>query len=183
MRPGFVALLPAVLLLGCGSGGGGSDPAADSACIGSFVGGTDTSQNIQCTSFCGFPEDPRRAFDGDRASYAGYAWGAGSTAVLGVRAQSGVVFPAGNFAGALMLIPPAYVGTQWTISTYLDGVPQETRTPENASGDDPANPSGTDEFYGFTTSLPFDEVQLAMSGGAAAINPREVRVYEFCSAR
>lgn len=83
-----------------------------------------------------------------------------------------------------MVIPTEYFpGSTWAINTYLNGVPQESRTPANASGGDPNNPSGADDFYGLTTSLAFDQVEFVLNGGTAGLNPPEVRVYEFCSQR
>ena len=170
-------------LAACEAGDNG-DLASVSACIGTFSGGA-VSTNVGGCSICG-TSNGGLAVDGARASYASLRLGDGATD-LRATAPSGVVFPAGNFAGALMLIPQSYAPqTQWTVTTYLNGLPQESRTPANASGDDPANPTGTDDFYGFTSSMPFDAVEFHLSGGSPGINTStvpEIRVYEFCGTR
>jgi hypothetical protein len=187
----WLVICAALALPACGGGGGGDGGVAVQGCVGSFLGGSAVGAGGSCTA-CSTPDNEaerRRAFDGIRASSADYSFGPGSAFEAGVRAQNGVVFPAGRFAGVLMNIPTEYTGSTWTISTLLDGVPKETRTPANAVGDDPETPSGMDAYYGFSTSEPFDEVRFTFSGGAATdgentvIGPPKIRLYEFCSDR
>lgn len=184
MKRHLAAVLATVVLGAC-SEGGSSDPASQSACIGSFSGASVQNSQVGSCSICGTTR-PEMAVDGIRASYAGFKVGYGDRA-LRATAPEAVVFPAGNFAGALMLIPPEYAPqTTWTITTYLAGLPQETRTPGNADGANPEEAAGTDEFYGFTTTLPFDAVEVRLTGGVPALNSDgvpEVRFYEFCGDR
>ena len=177
-----LALTMALALAAC-DGGGSGDSTPASGCVGSFLGGTVTNNVTECTGSCSSPTTPTHAIDGQRNTYAEFSSTSGSR-TLSARTQSGIVFPAGNFAGALMVIPTEYFpGSSWTINTYLNGVPQESRTPANTSGGDPNNPSGADDYYGLTTSLAFDQVEFVLNGGTAGLNPPEVRVYEFCSQR
>ena len=183
MKPAvFVLPLLSLALAACDAGNG--DPAAGGSCVGSFAGGAVTQVAGGC-SICG-TRDGEQAVDGQRGSFASVQL-AGGELDFRATAPAGVVFPAGNFAGALMLIPQGYSPqTTWVVTTYLGGVPQESRTPANAEGDDPANPTGTDDYYGFRTALAFDAVEFRMSGGSPGINGNsvpDVRVYEFCGAK
>lgn len=158
---------------------GGGEP-----CVGSFLDGSYSASANACT-ICG-SADPERTIDGSRSSY-GSRYQTSGTYSLRAVAPSGVIFPAGNFAGALMRIPVGYSpGTTWTISTYLGGVPQESRGPANASGGNPANPTGEDDYYGFIASSSFDSVEVSMAGGTTDtvnISNTPVRIYEFCGQR
>ena len=186
MRLAIPAALTAVALLAGCSDKPRSEPLAggNETCVGSFLMGSVQRSANACTA-CGNAEE-QLAIDGVRDSY-GYAYQAGGTYTLRAIAPNGVLFPAGNFAGALMRIPTAYSpGTTWTISSLRGGAVQESRTPANADGDDPAIPSGADDYYGFITSMDFDAVEFTVTGGSSdAVNLADdpVRFYEFCGQR
>lgn len=179
----WTALALAALLAGCKSGGDGEGGTTLQGCIGSFFGGTVNFNATSCSGTCRNPQRPQHAIDGQRDSYAEFTMGGSGTRIMGARAQSGIVYPAGSFAGALMVIPTEYTGSAWTISTYQDDLLLESRTPENASGGDPNLPGGEDEYYGFITTMPFNRVQLTFTGGTPSLDPPEIRVYEICGQR
>lgn len=178
-----LVLAAAVAAAGC-DGTPRSEPlGSNDPCVGSFLMGTVTKSSA-CTA-CG-DADESHAIDGVRLSH-GTVYQTGGSFSWRARAPSGVTFPAGNFAGALMRIPASYSpGTAWTINTYSGNTLLESRTPGNASGGDPSNPSGQDDYYGFTASMAFDGVEVIANGGTsdtlnAAANP--IRIYEFCGQR
>lgn len=174
----------ALVLSACNSGDGNAPPAAAGAtpeqvasCVGSFAGNSTVSVTNVCTGGCGVNES-RNAADGNRQTYASMMFkDNGGFATLRATAPSGVVFPGGNFAGAIINFP-AVNGTSarsMFFRTWLAGVPQEI---DLISGpDDVAR--GEDKRYGFNTVLPFDavEVQITDNGN---FDPEEIRVYEFC---
>lgn len=174
MRAVLIAM--AALLSACGGGGGG-DGAVQAGCVGSFLGGSSSQVELGACTACGGPDDSdKRAFDGNAASAATW-YTLGGALTMGVRAPAGKVFEAGNFAGALMEIPATYAAGDWTFATFLDDVPMEVRTPANASGEDPNVPAAGAAYYGFATSLPFDQVQIRFIGSGAG---ESVAIHEFC---
>lgn len=116
-----------------------------------------------------------------------------------VTAQSGVVFPAGQEAGAYITIPDQPGGTQVqllssnaiAIKTYLAGALQEEtsalaepRVKLQAVSGDPELP---ESYVSFTTSKVFDAVELFISNSQTTIGTEGVsqtppyKVYELCS--
>jgi len=176
-------LVCSALLASCGSGDntGGGVAAQVKSCVGSFSGGnTSVTASSSCTACSN--RDRELSIDGRGDTYAVSAL-FGGTYTIRATAQTGILYPAGNFAGAFMRIPQTYSpGSTWTISTFKGGVMQETRSTGNAAGDDPANPSGTDNLYGLTTTMDFDSVGISLTGGSTNMND-EIRIYEFCSRR
>ena len=175
-----IAIAIAASLVGCGGGGSNGPPVAMN-CVGSLSGGGTTVSVSQACVACS-NQDEGKAIDGQANTFALAQQTSGNYS-LRATAQTGVLYPAGNFAGALMQIPKSYSpASNWTFSTYKGGVLQESRSATNTYGGDPANPTGADDLYGFTTSKDFDSVGIALSGGSSDTS-QSVRVYEFCSRR
>ena len=178
-----LSLACGVFLAGCSGGDGAGDGLAAQvkSCVGSLSGGgTSVTESFSCTACSNRNRD--LSIDGRGDTFAGFSL-VGGTYTIRATAQSGVLYPAGSFAGALMRIPQSYSpGSNWTIRTYKGGVMQETRSTGNAAGDDPSNPSGTDSLYGLATTMDFDSVEISLTGGSSSTNG-EIRLYEFCSRR
>lgn len=178
-----LGLVCGTLLAGCSGGEGAGEGLAAQvkSCVGSFSGGnTRVTESFSCTACSNRNRD--LSIDGRGDTHADIAL-VGGTYEIRATAQTGVLYPAGSFAGAFMRIPRSYSpGSVWSISTYKGGVMQETRSTRNAAGDDPANPSGVDSLYGLTTTMDFDSVGISFTGGSSNTND-EIRIYEFCSRR
>ncbi|MBD0825409.1 DUF7507 domain-containing protein [Aestuariibaculum marinum] len=110
--------------------------------------------------------------------------GVASTASVAVENVLGV-YPAGTQAGFTIRdtndILQVDLLNSLTVTTYLDGIVQETETGSGllaleALGLVSINPSQTNgfELVGFTTTLPYDEIQLTVGALVGAINSIEV---------
>lgn len=168
-------------LCGCSSGGGdgGGVPDFGINCDG-LTGATATAQT-SCVGGCGggFSE---AAVDGDLGTYAILQLDSDAAGSLSIRATaSGVTYPAGTPAAVVYGIVRTAgdsVNTTETITTYLNGTPQETGNTKP-----PAGATSGDVEAGrrvMATNLPFDaiEVTYAQTGGTAEV---ELQVYEFCT--
>lgn len=191
----IAATFSALVLSACGSGGGDENPNVPqpnnngdqkvSRCVGSLSGGgTQVSSGNTAASCptCSI-SDADKAIDGDRDSFAAITFDpAGGTATLRAIAQPGIVFPAGNQAGILALIPQTE-SNNFVISlnlvTYLEGQLQETGSSETTVIGNLGN-SGSDTLFTFTTTKPFDAVEAIMTRDVSA-QPITMRIYEFCS--
>lgn len=183
-------VLMTLSFLGCALAGCGNDTSAmsdgsgntsqASACVGSMIGATVTSSIDNCPG-CSV-SDAARSADGDRSSFSGLAFSTtGGVTTLRATAQPGVVFPAGQSAGALMYVPlannGAYLDISVTFNTYLGGELQESQSVTSTTIGN-LDGAGEDHLYSAGTNKPFDAVELEMS---ARGQPATVKVYELCS--
>lgn len=157
-------------------------------------GGTSVSSAVDsnCTS-CSASDAPL-AIDGDISTFATLQMNlaliaSGESAVtLRATAQSGVVYAAGNTAGAQVTFPTGVLSDAGVvIRTYLGGVMQEHDGPSLSTPGFRA--TGETYFYGLTASTSFDAVEISVvakgssdiGGVAPAAGTALVRVLEFCS--
>ena len=166
-------------LCGCSSGGdGGGAPDFGINCTG-LTGATASTQS-SCAGGCGGAFEDA-AVDGDLGTYAIMQLDSGATGSLSVRATaSGVTYPAGTPAGVVYGIDRTggdSVNTTETITTYLNGAPQETGNTKPPNGATDSDVEAGRRVM--DTNLPFDaiEVTYAQTGGTADV---ELQVYEFC---
>ena len=171
-----------------GNGGDGSNtnsppPGAVSGCTTITGGTTSVTTNVDagCTG-CSIA-NAQSAADGNLSTSAtltvnGAAPGQGAS--IRVTAQNGIVFPAGQNAGAF-ISNPSGTAQDWTIivRTYLNGVLQESVS--NTSGACGACGNGGSAFEGLTTSKQFDAVEVFVNNNQAPGNAPDFGVYEFCS--
>jgi hypothetical protein len=122
--------------------------------------------------------DDLAAIDGDQGTFARMNHGTfGGTTTLRVTAQSGVVYPGGKFAGAVVKVPAEVPGPSVTVTTYLDGVVQDS----GAAIQDRVDGINADGiYYEIYTTQPFDAVEIALTRGTGVVDV-ETRVYEFCA--
>lgn len=170
-----LVVLTLASLSACGSGPGGDD--ASVACVGSLAGGGTQVTAAPCAT-CTVTNAPH-AIDGVAETFAAIDFNnadpvthqhPGGAAALRATAQSGIVFPAGSRAGALLTVARGADSTL-TIQTYLGTQPQEAASM-------PVSPRDG-ALQVFETSLPFDGVELQLADFSAS-NGAEFRVYEFC---
>lgn len=168
-----------VALAACSGGGGGDGILGKLHC--SALSGATPSDTVNCASGCGvtFAES---AVDGDLRSYAVLDFGtaAGGSVSLRSTAHEGVTYPAGTPAAVVWAIERDGNSTSvvTTISTYLDGVLQET---SNGGGESAVD--GFDHDASRTvldTDLPFDAIEYTYSQSGSS-GPIEVRIHEFCT--
>lgn len=198
MRKSFIALALLATLASCG-GGSGSTPngltVAKSECPSQFVApGSRVTRS--CTSCQSAGEgDSQRANDGDRSSFATLtpslsdAGAPGvtvtsipaSTIMLRVYAPSGVSFPAGTKAGAIVQLASGDATTQQlvTVTTFLGSTPQEAF---NGGSQTSGAQSPQDKVFSYPTTKAYDSVQFAVeiNRPASAAERPQVKVYEFC---
>lgn len=186
MRKLLPSLIPSALLVGLsacsgGGGGGGEDAFGGIHCAG-LTGGTATAGNVCSGGTCNALATAAAA-DGDLNTYAILDATAQTSGTLRIRAtaQDGVSYPAGTPAAVVYGIVRAggsSLNTAETISTYLNGVLQETGAANTAFGSTNEDVVGGRRAIG--TSKAFDAIELsyAQSGGTADV---EVQVYEFCT--
>lgn len=160
------------MLAGCGGpggGGGGGGVACDS-----ITGGAST------VSSTGPATNPGKAADGDLYSYGALVFTPSGSGTIRATAQDGVVFPAGSRVGAFVSFVNQSGSNATTVSTYLDGVPVESKNPGNGIFEPAFGGTGADLYTGFVASAPFDAVEFSevTSGGTQT---SEYRVYEICS--
>lgn len=178
----FVTATWIATLSACSSGGGdgGGTPDFGINCAG-LTGATAAAQT-SCAGGCGgaFSE---AAVDGDLATYAILQLDSGAAGSLSIRATAadGVTYPAGTPAGVVYGIVRTggdSVNTTETITTYLDGTPQQTGNTKPPSGSTSSDVEAGRRLM--ATNLPFDaiEVTYAQTGGTASV---ELQVYEFCT--
>jgi hypothetical protein len=182
MARGLVAAMAlAASVCGCSSGGGdgGGGPDFGINCTG--LTGATASAQTSCVGGCG-GDFSEAAVDGDLGTYAILQLNSGAAGSLSIRATAaGVTYPAGTPAAVVYGIVRTggdSVNTTETITTYLEGTPQETGNTKP-----PAGSTNGDVEAGrrvMATNLPFDaiEVTYAQTGGTAEV---ELQVYEFCT--
>lgn len=169
----------ALLLAGCSSGSD-DDNDLQIACAG--LTGATTSGGGTCAGNCGaaFTE---AAADGDLGTYAILSAEDQMSGTVRIRAtaQDGVTYPGGTPAAVVYGIvrtEGTSLGTNETLTTYLDGVMQESGNTSGTNG----STSGNRETgrRAFQTTLPFDAIELSytQTSGTADV---EVRVHEFCT--
>lgn len=101
---------------------------------------------------------------------------------LRATAQAGIVFAAGSRAGLLLTLPQAeQLNYSATVTTYLDGQPQETLPVTTAHT---GAQTGATIYAGFDrsrpTSLPFDSVEVLIAESAPGLEEHRYQVIEFC---
>lgn len=170
----------AAALAACGSGDGN----VPAGCLDTLTGGgTAVSVDSGACPGCTVT-DANRSIDASADSHAliGYDTSGGEV-LMRATAQPGVVFPAGNFAGALVQFPRRQSGgfsnVGISIRTYLNGVLQErvTSTQTTIGNVDGA---GAITLYGGETGQAFDAVEASMNLGGG---PATVMLYDFCADR
>jgi hypothetical protein len=173
------ATLATLLLAAC------KDDDADRPPFCQAIGGGAAVASQTCTSSCGVIENVQRAVDADFGSYATIGVSVQNQASIRGTAQDGLVFE--GAAGVYVHKPPLVNGGTFdlTITTYLDGVPQETQLAySESSGSDnvfcnQCGEDGANNFYGIPTNLPFDAIEMSYTQSAGT-QYREIRLFEFC---
>ena len=183
VRHGCLAGAVLGFLSACGGGGGdgGGGGSAGLNCAAITGGNTQVTPTLNCAG-CTVSNAPA-AIDGNTETYASLfiPAGVGGTLALRATAQDGIVYPAGTPAAVIYAIDRSSgntLNTAETITTYLDGAPQQTGNAGSVN-----NVSGGDVQRGrraIGTAQQFDAIELAyaQSGGSAS---SEVQVYEFCT--
>lgn len=181
MRETFLigAGVATLLLAGCKGGGGDDGPPFCQA-----IGGGGAVATETCDANCN-QENIGASVDANFRSYATIGVSVQSHGTLRGTAQDGLVFS--GPAGVYVHKPPLVNGGSFdiTITTYLDGVPQETQLAYNESvGTDNTfcnycGEDGANNFYGIPTNLPFDAIEMSYTQSAGT-QYREIRVFEFC---
>jgi hypothetical protein len=169
-------------LSACGGGGGnGSEPGNPGETLPavgnceSITGGESQVSSIATPG--GSVLYQELAIDGNFGTHAEMTAIPGGTTSLRATAQSGIVFPAGTFAGITAVCEQESNGYLITISTLLGGTPQESAV----SACDPVQ-------QGFVTNKPFDAVQVDVQVPPQThiytcypcAAERSLSVYEFC---
>ncbi|HUR41360.1 MAG TPA: hypothetical protein VM240_09350 [Verrucomicrobiae bacterium] len=179
----IIAIAALGILGACGGGGGGGDGGGGSGlnCAAITGGGTQVLPTLNCAG-CTVSNAPA-AIDGNTDTYASLFMpaGAGGTLALRATAQEGIVYPAGTPAAVIYAIARSSgnaLNTAETITTYLNGAPQQTGNAGSVN-----NVSGGNVQRGrraISTVQQFDaiEVTYTQSGGTAS---SELQVYEFCT--
>jgi hypothetical protein len=202
MRMGFgkyaggLALATACLVCGCGGGesgdssgtqgGDGGSSGGNAACASITGGDSRVNFNVDtgCTQ-CGVT-DSQAAADGDLNTAATLkVQNAAPAQGVSIRAtaQSGVVFAAGQMAGAYVAVPAGTAQTYTvTIRTLLGGTVQESDSSDNNGGGCGMCGGHPSRFDGFRTTMQFDAVEVFISDSQAGGTP-DFKVYEICSDR
>lgn len=175
-----VAVAAAAIGVLAACGGGDSDGGA--LCDYITGGGTTVSGGPSPGCATCSASDLSNAIDGNARSVAVLQMpsGASGSLILRATAQDGVVFPAGSNAGAAFQLNfGASTSTVATLTTYMDGVMQES---EQAGAINGVGSTTNDSIFvrSFRTSLSFDavEYQFSRSGGTGEV---DLRMAEFCS--
>lgn len=168
----------------CGGGGyNGGGAVGGINCAAISGGGTQATQSVQCTGAACSGNNKDAAIDNNLDTFATLQMGAGAVGSVRLRAtaQEGIVYAAGTPAAVVYGIQRSQGTSQSTvetISTYLNGVLQETGNASSTngvtSGDKPVGRRA------MGTSMPFDAIEFSydQAGGTATV---EVQVYEFCT--
>jgi hypothetical protein len=176
-----------MVISACGGAGGTQDGAGSPApgnaaagpiCMSMAGGGVRVEASADCAG-CGVGA-AGAAIDGDFASYASMQVVRGGATRLRATAQPGIVYPAGNAAG--IAAAEIFDISELTISTFLAGERQEATIAA------PHLYTGAMQFFGFTTLLPFDAVEVEfrfLAPGTSNVTRDDSMqaVYEFCSDR
>ena len=189
-----LAVLALAFLSGCGGGGnnnssgdtvggGGGGGGGNSACVSITGGGsqvTASADGVGCAD-CNVSNESA-AVDDDLSTFATLTVNGASPghgALIRATAQPGVVFPAGQKAGAYVSVP-AGTGQTYTvtINTYLTGTLQETNSSDNSQGGVLGGHGSS--FDGIATTKQFDSVEVFVNNNQAGGTP-EFHVYEICS--
>ena len=177
----WACALATASLVSCGGGGGGNDDFGGINCAG--LTGATVSQSIQCNAGTCSGNYQDAAIDGDLGTYAVLDVGPNAAGSVHLRAtaQDGVTYPAGTPAAVVYGIARtggSSLNTAETISTYLDGVLQQTGSANTGFGSTNEGVEGGRRAIG--TTMPFDAIEMTytQTGGAADV---EVQVYEFCT--
>jgi hypothetical protein len=189
----------AAMLASCGGGDEQSTPGgltvSKAECPNQFVaaGSQVTRQCINCQS--SGAGDSLKANDGNRSSFAtltSSTTDTGSSAVpvsstpasvlaIRVDAPSGVSFPAGTRAGAIVQLAAGEATTQQavTVTTYLGSEAQEIF---NGGSQTSGAQSAQDKVFAYPTTKAYDAVQFSVEINRPAPAPErpQIRVYEFC---
>jgi hypothetical protein len=160
----MVGLVLAGGLAACDSGEGDGPPTSGICNVIAGGGSTVSSSGVGA----GF-SNAAAIFDGSLRSF-GTIEGAGTATIQGTL-QSGVVEPGGHVVG--FLFSGFFTSnTNVTITTYLEGQPQDAGPPVSTVEGGPYS------FWGIHTNAPYDSVQIAfnLTQGDSAID-----IFEICS--
>lgn len=173
-RSSVAGLALLVLLSGCKGGNSG-------AYCASITGGN-SQLSSSCTG-CTLDHEAAAADDNLYSSADAHAVAASVSITQRATAQDGVVYPAGSSPGVF------YTGNTTgcsncavTVSTYLDGVLQESNSGvNNTSVDGRGSPAQL--YTSIETLMPFDAVEISASGSVSGIGGDDVvlATYEICS--
>lgn len=185
MKRAFGATLAGVFMLAACNGGGDDDRAlAPAYCVGTFEDG-DTGFDCapSCSGVDPFANNPLpEAIDNDGHTYRAFGLPAnGGSITLRITAPSGMSFPGGVDAGALLRFPASTpVSASYTLYNGTTPV-NSTSGGTIANGTIPAG-AGGDAYYAVTPAATINRIDLAISvsGNAAAA---EFRLYEVCGDR
>lgn len=179
----------------------GDDSAAFSAYVDSLcdeISGGDTAVQFEADPTCVdcAADDQPKAIDGTDATFATLNFAPLTQGPLTFRATapSGVVYPGGTIAGVTFSAPQNTNFITVVSRTFLRGVEQESECDSSAFFD-----ADSRSLIGVSTTLPFDALEvelqrgelnvvetdcglqvLSVSNPNQAIEPRAIRVHEFC---
>jgi hypothetical protein len=185
MHAGLCLLTLTASLAGCIAGDSPPDAAAgygDYYCYYMDGGGARVSVQIDPACLGCKVDSASLALDGQVASFARLHFpdGAAGAITLRATAANGLAFPAGSRAGVLAGFSRGNLLDAPVLRTFLHGALQE----ERAQPDPPVTaraPDDEEQFYGLTTTQPFDAVEFSFQQ-AAPLTGLElvVRLHEFC---
>lgn len=178
-RPGFVIAL-AFATAGCG-GGGGNGVDGLGYCSGTFEGG---NTSFSCTSCNGpdiFEDNPfALSIDNNASSHRAFGFTGGGSINITIQAPSGMSFPAGADAGALILFP-AGVPVTASFTLYNGNAPVAATSGSTiASGAPPAG-AGSATYYSVVPASTIDRIELAVS--ASGTGGTDFHLNEVCGDR
>ena len=177
----LVAAALSSLVAACG---GGEDGAG--YCVGSFAGGSSTWGCINCSGVDGAGDRTEfdRSIDNNSNTGAAFSLGASSGEIeIDVRAPSGMSFPAGVDAGALIRFPQGtYPSISVRFNTYRGNVQVDSL--QGGEGATVGNVPGAGQavYYSVNPTLEFDRLEAVIeaTGGAESA---AFEVFEFCGDR
>lgn len=172
-------------LSGCSSGTEGKTPASEAfRCDSMGARGSSSASDIVSCVGCS-ASDEALAVDSDLDSFAELTLSGltpGQTASLRATSGSGESPASGGNAGAIVGLPSGpMVNYSATVSTFLAGVQQQTGTAETTvSGNVDADDGTFDVYYGISTVLAYDAVEISISNSQQD-GALTYRIYEICT--
>ena len=170
-------------LAACSSDGGDGTPSPIGPIYcAALTGGTATAGAVCAGGICN-QSFADAAADRDLDTYAILEMNDGASGNVHIRvtAQDGVTYPAGTPAAVVYGIARGAgdsFNTTETITTYLDGTPQETKPVGAANGTTSGDVEAGRRAIGTTMAFDAIEFSYAQTSGTADV---EVRVHEFCT--
>lgn len=161
----------AAVLAGCGGGGGGAEAKVYCDFIRGIPGFSNNQTGPGATENVYFPMDEQLQ------TFAYLQTGGQRSFTYTYQAPSSVTYnDLPRAAGAFVTIVAGSADTV-TLSTYLDGVLQQTASDVALDRRPTGGRTSAEEYLSINATLPFDEVRMAVTTTAGS----EYSVYEFCA--